>query len=99
MSEPRTPPRAKRFAEPEITTASAVWRTTLAGIATARQEYRAHDPRLETIGIIVLAPALPRPTDGHVPAWPSVRSFRAFVPVFAPAPPIKDGCDPLGPAT
>jgi hypothetical protein len=57
MLEPRTPPRVKRFAEPEITSASAVWRATLAGIATARRDCRAHDPRLETFGIILLAPA------------------------------------------
>jgi hypothetical protein len=57
MLEPRTPPRAKRFAEPEVTSAAAVWRATLAGIATARKDYRAHDPRLEMVGIIVLAPA------------------------------------------
>jgi hypothetical protein len=57
MLEPHTPPRAKRFAEPEIASASAVWRATLAGIATARRDYRAHDPRLETFGIILLAPA------------------------------------------
>jgi hypothetical protein len=57
MWEQRKPPRAKRFAEPEITSAAAVWKATLAGIATARRDYPVHDPRLETFGIIVLAPA------------------------------------------
>jgi hypothetical protein len=60
MLQPRTPPRAKRFAEPEITSATAVWRSTLAGTGTplnGRHVYRAHDPRLEAFGIALLAPA------------------------------------------
>ncbi len=60
MLQPRTPPRVRRFAEPEITSATAVWRSTLAGAGTGhsvRRDYRAHDPRLETFGIVLLAPA------------------------------------------
>jgi hypothetical protein len=60
MAEPRTPRRPKRFAEPEIISAIAVWRSMLAASVTSieqRRAYRSHDPRLETIGSIVLAPA------------------------------------------
>ena len=57
MREPskRTWPR---FAEPELASAAAVWRSTLAGAALARREYHALDPRLETAALIILAPAL-----------------------------------------
>jgi hypothetical protein len=60
MAQPRTPPRPKRFAEPEIISPIAVWRSMLAASVTSiesRRAYRAHDPRLETFGIILLAPA------------------------------------------
>ena len=60
MVEPRTPRRPKRFAEPEIASPIAVWRSRLAASVTSIEQRRAHrsyDPRLETIGIIVLAPA------------------------------------------
>jgi hypothetical protein len=60
MAEPQTPRRPKRFAEPEITSPIAVWRSMLAASVNSvekRRAYRAHDPRLEMFGIIVLAPA------------------------------------------
>jgi len=60
MVEPRTPRRPKRFAEPEIASPIAVWRSMLAASVSSieqRRAYRAHDPRLEMFGIIVLAPA------------------------------------------
>jgi hypothetical protein len=60
MVEPRTPRPPKRFAEPEITSPIAVWRSMLAASVNSieqRRAHRAHDPRLEMIGIIVLAPA------------------------------------------
>jgi hypothetical protein len=61
MVEPRTPRPPKRFAEPEIASPITVWRSMLAAsvnsIEKQRRVYRAHDPRLETAGIIVLAPA------------------------------------------
>src|SRR5258708_19398995 len=51
------PRRPKRFAEPEIASAITVWRSMLAASVTSIEHRRPHDPRLETIGIIVLAPA------------------------------------------
>jgi hypothetical protein len=60
MAEPRTPHRPKRCAEPEIASPIAVWRSMLAASVNSvekRRTYRAHDPRLEMFGIIVLAPA------------------------------------------
>ena len=60
MVEPQTPRRPKRCAEPEITSPIAVWRSMLAASVSSieqRRAYRAHDPRLEMFGIIVLAPA------------------------------------------
>jgi hypothetical protein len=60
MVEPQTPRRPKRFAEPEIASPMAVWRSMLAASMNSieqRRAYRSHDPRLEMIGIIVLAPA------------------------------------------
>jgi hypothetical protein len=60
MVEPRTPRRPKRFAEPEIASPIAVWRSMLAASVNSiekRRAYRPHDPRLEMFGIIVLAPA------------------------------------------
>lgn len=60
MIQPPTPRRPKRFAEPEITSAIAVWRSMLAASVNSvekRRAYRAYDPRLEMFGIIVLAPA------------------------------------------
>jgi hypothetical protein len=59
MAQSRTPPRAKQFAEPEISSAAAVWRSMLANGPSldARRAYRVHDPRLETFGIVLLAPA------------------------------------------
>src|ERR1700692_1246689 len=60
MSEPHTPRRPKRFAEPEIASPMAVWRSMLAASMNSiekRRVYRSHDPRLEMFGIIVLAPA------------------------------------------
>jgi hypothetical protein len=60
MVQPPTPRRPKRFAEPEITSPIAVWRSLLAASVTSiehRRAYRAHDPRLEMFGIILLAPA------------------------------------------
>jgi hypothetical protein len=60
MVEPQTPRRPKRFAEPEIASPMAVWRSMLAASKSSieqRRAYRSHDPRLEMIGIIVLAPA------------------------------------------
>ena len=59
MVQPQMPRRPKRFAEPEIASPIAVWRSTLAASVTSienRRAYRAHDPRLETFGIILLAP-------------------------------------------
>jgi hypothetical protein len=60
MVQPETPRRPKRFAEPELTSPVAVWRSMLAASVTSieqRRAYRTHDPRLEMFGIIVLAPA------------------------------------------
>jgi hypothetical protein len=60
MVEPQAPRRPKRFAEPEITSAMAVWRSMLAASMNSIEErrvYRFHNPRLEMFGIIVLAPA------------------------------------------
>jgi hypothetical protein len=57
MAEPRMPRRPKGFAEPEIASAITVWRSMLAASVTSIEHHRPHDPRLETIGIIVLAPA------------------------------------------
>jgi Flp pilus assembly protein TadB len=60
MTEPRTPRRPQRFDEPEIASPIAVWRSMLAASVNSvekRRAYRAHDPRLEMFGIIVLAPA------------------------------------------
>jgi hypothetical protein len=60
MVEPQTPRRPKRLAEPEIASPMAVWRSMLAASKNTieqRRAYRSHDPRLEMIGIIVLAPA------------------------------------------
>ena len=60
MIQPPTPRRPKRFAEPEITSAISVWRSMLAAsvnsVEKQRRAYRAHDPRLEMFGIILLAP-------------------------------------------
>jgi hypothetical protein len=62
MHQPRTPPAkppAKRYAEPEIASAAAVWRATLAVARTpaaAPHRHRPLDPRLETFGIVLLAP-------------------------------------------
>jgi len=58
------PRRPKRFAEPEITSAMSVWRSLMAasvmaasvGAVEKRRAYRTFDPRLELLGIIVLAP-------------------------------------------
>jgi len=60
MVQPQTPRRPKRFAEPEITSAIAVWRSMLAASVNSIEQRRAgrrYDPRLEMAGIIVLAPA------------------------------------------
>jgi hypothetical protein len=60
MVQPPTPRRPKRFDEPEISSPIAVWKSMLAASVTSieqRRAYRSYDPRLETIGIIVLAPA------------------------------------------
>jgi hypothetical protein len=60
MVEPRTPRRPKRFAEPEIASPVAVWRSMLAAPVNSIEQHRArrsYDPRLETAGIILLAPA------------------------------------------
>ncbi|HEY6255241.1 MAG TPA: hypothetical protein VIY51_05550 [Xanthobacteraceae bacterium] len=60
MIQPPTPRHPKRFAEPEITSAMAVWRSMLAASVNSvekRRAYRAYDPRLEMFGIILLAPA------------------------------------------
>jgi uncharacterized membrane protein len=60
MVEPRMPRRPKRFAEPEIASPKAVWRSMLAASMNSiekQRAYRSHDPRLEMFGIIVLAPA------------------------------------------
>ena len=58
MHQPRRPP-ARRYAEPEIASAAAVWRATLVA-ACARSapphRHRPLDPRLETFGIVLLAP-------------------------------------------
>jgi hypothetical protein len=49
----------RRFAEPEVASAAAVRRATLAGIPTPRnRRHRPLDPRLEAFGIVLLAPAL-----------------------------------------
>lgn len=60
MIQPPAPRRPKRFAEPEITSAIAAWRSMLAAsvnsVEKQRRAYRAHDPRLEMFGIILLAP-------------------------------------------
>jgi hypothetical protein len=60
MIQPPTPRRPKRFAEPEITSAITVWRSMLTAsvnsVEQQRRAYRAHDPRLEMFGIILLAP-------------------------------------------
>lgn len=55
-----TPRRPKRFAEPEITSATAVWQSMLVASVDAVEKHRAkraYDPRLEMFGIILLAPA------------------------------------------
>jgi hypothetical protein len=60
MIEPQTPRRPKRFAEPEITSPIAVWRSMLVASVNSvekRRAHRTHDPRLEMFGIILLAPA------------------------------------------
>jgi hypothetical protein len=60
MVQPQTPRRPKRFAEPEIASPIAVWRSMLAASMNSIEQRRAHrsyDPRLEMFGIIVLAPA------------------------------------------
>src|ERR1700730_7657296 len=60
MVEPHTPRRPKRFAEPEIASPMAVWRSMLAASMNSiekRRGYRSHDPRLQMFGIVVLAPA------------------------------------------
>jgi lipopolysaccharide/colanic/teichoic acid biosynthesis glycosyltransferase len=60
MVQPQTPRRPKRFAEPEITSPIAVWRSMLAASVNSieqRRARRSYDPRLEMFGIIVLAPA------------------------------------------
>jgi hypothetical protein len=52
-------PAPRRFAEPEIADAAAVRRATLAGMPLPRsRSHRPLDPRLETFGILLLAPAL-----------------------------------------
>jgi hypothetical protein len=60
MIQPPAPRRPKRFAEPEVTSAISVWRSMLAAsvnsVEKQRRAYRAHDPRLEMFGIILLAP-------------------------------------------
>ena len=56
----QTPRRPKRFAEPELASPIAVWRSMLAASVDSvekRRAYRPHDPRLEMFGIILLAPA------------------------------------------
>jgi hypothetical protein len=60
MVEPQTPRRPKRFAEPEIASPMAVWRSMLAASMSSiekRRVHRSHNPRLEMFGIILLAPA------------------------------------------
>ena len=60
MVQPQTPRRPKRFAEPEVASPIAVWRSMLAASMNSIEQHRArriHDPRLEMFGIIVLAPA------------------------------------------
>jgi hypothetical protein len=52
----RTPPCAKRFAEPEITPPNFV--IAIPRLSGAPSPRRFHDTRLETFGIMVLAPAL-----------------------------------------
>ena len=52
-----TPRRPKRFAEPEITSPLAAWKSMLAASMNSLETRRSHDPRLEMFGIIVLAPA------------------------------------------
>src|SRR5215467_4709226 len=58
MHQPSRPP-ARRYADPEIASAAAVRRATLSAArapsATAHRQ-RSLDPRLETFGIVVLAP-------------------------------------------
>jgi hypothetical protein len=58
MVEP-TPRRPKHFAEPEVASPVAVWRSMLAASMNSIEQHRAqrtYDPRLEMAGIIVLAP-------------------------------------------
>ena len=58
MHQPSRPP-AKRYAEPEIASAAAVWRATLAAAGAPSappHRHRPRDPRLETFGIVLLAP-------------------------------------------
>jgi hypothetical protein len=60
MAQP-TPRRPNRFAEPEITSAMAVWRSMLVASVNSVEKHRAeraYDPRLEMFGIILLAPAI-----------------------------------------
>ena len=60
MIQPPTLRRPKRCAKPEITSPVAVWRSMLAASVNSieqRRAYRAHDPRLEVFGVILLAPA------------------------------------------
>ena len=60
MIQPPTPRRPKRYAEPEVASPIAVWRSMLAASMNSIEQRRAHrsyDPRLEMAGIIVLAPA------------------------------------------
>ena len=59
MHQPRRPLPAKQYAEPEIASAAAVWRATLAAACTPTaipHRYRPRDPRLEAFGIVLLAP-------------------------------------------
>jgi hypothetical protein len=58
MRQPRTPP-PRRYAEPEVASAAAVWRATLAASGSpvaASYRHRPLDPRLEAFGIVLLAP-------------------------------------------
>jgi Flp pilus assembly protein TadB len=60
MVQQPTPRRPKRFAEPEIASPLAVWRSMLAASMNSLEQRRTHrslDPRLEMFGIVVLAPA------------------------------------------
>jgi hypothetical protein len=58
MLQPKRP-APRRFAEPEIASATAVWRATLTGIPMPHNRgHRPLDPRLEAFGIVLLAPAL-----------------------------------------